>query len=649
MSANISRQEILDVITVSANGVVTVGGEKRTLELCGQTSAVILRNISVKPGKRYKLSFMVKAGAKTVSVTGFQRFSVLVSWPPVKEERRLFDTWENNFQRKELILTVPVGAVVNCMAIRYTLVDDGSLHLKDFVLEEHALPEADEVTIVVHRPFCRNIIYASDPVSEITGLIAAKAWVKSVTLSLVDKKNGATVYRQKYSNATGEIPFVIPAKHLAFGKYLLTAAPLDDSGRPLRKPAETEIWKLEKSPVEIIYKEDRNFYINGKPFYPVVFWEIDGVQANTPENELLPALYYLSKNGVNTIWVNGIVPPDRALFLLESAKKNHAKIIFSFFEEVAKTDSGSLVRWENGIKGMLAPAVLAHEALFGYFMSDEPLWLGVPLENLESCYRVLKEIDPYRPIWINEAPRGERTELGEFARPCDIWGADIYPVPVPNSHSELEDKGLTAVGKYTTRMRASVHGRKPVWMILQGFAWETLSKRKGTTYPDFLQSRFMAFDAIVNGANAITYYGMTFIDTLSFYDVLFDITGRLRELSGVLVLPEAPENSVKVDDANIRFSARQADGIYYVIAVNESDQARDISFKLNFEAKYINVVFENRKIECRPGIISDRFSPYDVHIYATGNLPPVVTPVLPENIELEATTPIFLKKASGQI
>ncbi|MCL4692672.1 MAG: hypothetical protein KJ060_09210, partial [Candidatus Hydrogenedentes bacterium] len=75
-------------------------------------------------------------------------------------------------------------------------------------------------------------------------------------------------------------------------------------------------------------------------------------------------------------------------------------------------------------------------------------------------YRVIKSIDPERPIWMNHAPRNSIEQLAEFNRAADAVGCDIYPVPRSrhNGHSDLADKSLSCVGAYTQRMQEAAPG-----------------------------------------------------------------------------------------------------------------------------------------------------------------------------------------------
>ena len=614
------------------------------LKIAGKKSSALIKGIKTSPGQRYKLSYIAKAGDKILTNTGFQYFRVFVSWEGADQKNGT--EWQDtstNYQNKELIFCAPRINFWKGMDITCELDDEGSLLLDNFKIEMLPPEKLSDAKITLNKPFYRNIIYDSDPVAEISGSILVDDKVTSAEVIFSGKNSSLAIFEKKYSNIKGSFNFSIPAENLKNGKFILSVTPYDKDRIALGK-AQTHIWKLAESPVEIIYKNDLNCYINGKIFYPIVFLSCINIGIS---NDVLKLIFYNArKNGVNVFL---LYPPFNSakakdlLRMLNAAKEFDCKIILAL-GNATPFDKESFKKWQHETLNKIRPEVLAHEALFGYLFTDEPMWKGVPLENLTASYDFIKGIDPYRPIWINEAPRGTVKDLSEYSAAADIWGVDIYPVPAPNSHSSLDDKGLTSAGKYTRLFRDSVNGRKPVWMILQGFSWHTLggAAKKPKAYPDKSQTTFMAFDCLVNGAQTICYWGMNYIDEASFWNVLFDTTKKLSALSGVVTLPES--GTVKCASPTIKFSAKEKDGKIYIIAVNESDKEADAGFDLPFRISSMRVVFENREILCSDGWFTDKFAPYASHVYASGELPEALIKQIPTNEEMDKKTSPFDEK-----
>lgn len=207
----------------------------------------------------------------------------------------------------------------------------------------------------------------------------------------------------------------------------------------------------------------------------------------------------------------------------------------------------------------------------------EPLRAGMS----EGC-RVIREADGNHPIWFNHAPRNTIADLNLFGEIADIAGCDIYPVPLHRrvGHSDIGDRNLSSVGAYTRRMAAGAPG-KAVWMVLQGFAWADINENfdlDTTPRPTYYQTRFMVYDAIVNGARGILYWGTAYIEKDSqLWGDLKRMAGELRGLEPLLaardvnwpvrVTLDATPNSVERD---VLCVVRCLDDRCLLVAVNET-------------------------------------------------------------------------------
>ena len=198
-------------------------------------------------------------------------------------------------------------------------------------------------------------------------------------------------------------------------------------------------------------------------------------------------------------------------------------------------------------------------------------------------YTYLKQICPQHPIWMNHAPRNSVAQRAEFNKAADAEGCDIYPVPpYIGGHSDLADRGLTSVGAFTRLMQEAAPS-KPVWMVLQAFSWAELDEKKGSPDldqqrpPTYHETRFMAYDAIVNGARGILYWGSAYTDkTKPFWGELLKVVRELADLQPVLSAPDA-EVSPKIAleqtwgslDQGIRVLPKQTQDGPVFIVVNE--------------------------------------------------------------------------------
>ena len=153
--------------------------------------------------------------------------------------------------------------------------------------------------------------------------------------------------------------------------------------------------------------------------------------------------------------------------------------------------------------------------------ADEPDWgnshnpKNSTPQQVAHVAKILHELDPSHPIWLVQAPRGTVASLKRYDAGWDVGGIDIYPVSYPPGvHSEEKNKELSMVGDFT-RMMKQVAGEKPFWMTLQIAFSGVVKPGRTLRFPTFPEQRFMAYEAIINGARGLTYFGGGLPQTLN--------------------------------------------------------------------------------------------------------------------------------------
>jgi hypothetical protein len=290
-----------------------------------------------------------------------------------------------------------------------------------------------------------------------------------------------------------------------------------------------------------------------------------------------------------------------------------------------------------------------HPALWVWESRDEPAWTwkepAKPIasaDGLAQGHQFLKSLDPHHPVWINHAPRNLVKTLVNFSRGADIVSCDIYPI-IPcglkvmyaiqpdGTHGDLLNQTASAVGEYTDKMRKVAGPNRSVWMVLQAFAWEGLrdAKEQDSTkilYPTYTELRFMAYDAVIRGANGILYWGLEYVPWPS--DFWKDLTRVTKELSAMTPVILSPSLRVVPDieysemgfsmDAAIETSVRNHNGRVYLISANKSPYPAQVTFsglKHFVGAKELDVFNEERVVAVNNGVFTDSFEGFDVHIY----------------------------------
>jgi hypothetical protein len=268
--------------------------------------------------------------------------------------------------------------------------------------------------------------------------------------------------------------------------------------------------------------------------------------------------------------------------------------------------------------------------------ADEPEWGKLPVAPLERAYQIVHELDPRHPVWIVQAPRGTVEALKAYDPTYDVVGLDIYPISYPpGTHSLLPNKEISMVGDYTRQMRevAAAGGKpKPVWMTLQ-IAWSGVSKPgKTLRMPTFAEERFMTYQAIINGARGLVYFGGHVPEAWSERDrglgwnwtfwqrvlgPVIEEVGTKGPLAAALVAPES-KLAVKVEGAEgVEFVVREtADAVFLLACKREGKTARATFSGLPTALADGEVMFESpRRVRAEGGAFVDWFAPFDVHVY----------------------------------
>jgi len=282
-----------------------------------------------------------------------------------------------------------------------------------------------------------------------------------------------------------------------------------------------------------------------------------------------------------------------------------------------------------------------HPALGAWKGIDEPANPNrparVPVAGLVRAYRTLRAADPNHPVVITQAPVGTAAQLIPYRPAFDITGADIYPVSYPPGKHAGGKHDIGVVGDITRKMVRAAGG-KPIWMTLQ-IAWSGVipTERHPANVPRFptlSQERFMAYQAIANGARGLAFFGghLTQIArpadakagwNWTFWErVLRPLLEELTSdsLAPALVAPNA-RNRVKASAKDVELVTREAGRFLYVIAVRRGSATSRVGFSgLPARLTGGEVLFEYndqafRTVKVADGRFRDWFGQHDARVY----------------------------------
>jgi hypothetical protein len=238
-------------------------------------------------------------------------------------------------------------------------------------------------------------------------------------------------------------------------------------------------------------------------------------------------------------------------------------------------------------------------------------------------------------VWQNHAPRNSFDLLRKHAAYCDLIGCDIYPIPaLYNGHSDLTNNRPSSVGDYTERF-VQIAPDKGNIMVLQAFAWKNLHEvpeknrndERGRE-PTYLESRFMAYDSIVRGANGLCYWGSHSAgrDSSAWTNLVPVIQelSRLQEYLAAPVIPipieVIPETSWWSIDRPVVCSARRVGEDWLFILVNEVEGAQDVRvrFPEHFAGKRLHYLYDNLYVDLvKDAEVPIEFGPLGVRLLST--------------------------------
>jgi len=273
-----------------------------------------------------------------------------------------------------------------------------------------------------------------------------------------------------------------------------------------------------------------------------------------------------------------------------------------------------------------------HPGLLVWKNVDEPQWGGNPVEPMIRAYKLIKELDPNHPVGLTHAPRGTVEQLRPYVTAADVLLLDIYPVGFPpGMHSLLPNKEISMVGDYTKFIKEVADG-KPVWMVLQ-IAWSGVVKPgKTLRFPTFAQERFMTYQALINGARGLVYFGGNLEQAMPPEDArlgwnwtfwrkvlrpVLEEVGNKSPLAPALVAADS-KLPVRVSGANdVEFRVREVGESIYILACKREGETVQVEFSgLPGRVGRGEVIYESpRTVQAKDGKFTDWFAPFDVHVY----------------------------------
>jgi hypothetical protein len=247
------------------------------------------------------------------------------------------------------------------------------------------------------------------------------------------------------------------------------------------------------------------------------------------------------------------------------------------------------------------------DRVLAWYTRDEPN--ESMYKMVRGLHNVAHDTDPYHPtMTVIFQPH----LFPHYHDATDVLGPDIYPT-FPGGR-------MARVGEGLRKAAGDLRG-KPIVAVLQSFY------PKGRRMPNRMELRCMAYLSVVSGATGIMWFSYDYNGKMSeqhpqAWRAIRELAAEFRRLGPVFLTLEGDQQSqrLQVPPGNtLRVAVWQHRDVRYVVAVNDENQDRG-RVKLTLDgvagAQDVEVLFEQRQLQReRDGSLSDRFAPYDVHIY----------------------------------
>ncbi len=364
----------------------------------------------------------------------------------------------------------------------------------------------------------------------------------------------------------------------------------------------------------VTVRDDGVTLIDGKPFFPIGLYSVWKKAFN--DNSFDKAFGDLQAAGFNLAhtYSSGRGPDFREFY---AAAARHGIRLFVSSDAGANCTDVEAVLWD----------VVREEgeaALLAWYLADDTA-SHVGHDELHALSEAIHDVDPaHLTVQADGVGSPPASRYAKYVNSTDGFLPELYPIRddndqgVPRIIADLQTirQDLKAAGTY----------QRPIWAIVQyfqGWGWPR--------YPTRAELWAMSYLSIIHGATGITWYtyggsganhGVT--DNPEVWKNICDLAGELAKLQEVLVertgpQPPAPEVLAGPPKDALGYPSlsvllKEHAGKKYLIVANSARADVTARFTAGARGK-VALPFEGREIAAEAGGFSDRFGPYQVHVY----------------------------------
>jgi hypothetical protein len=399
--------------------------------------------------------------------------------------------------------------------------------------------------------------------------------------------------------------------------------------------------------------------IQGKPAFPVGLYHYPRHEPGTDRFASMTAA------GIDFFLMPSSTPKED----LDAAHARGIRVMITAHDLLNLSGPPEAVeRKKKALAERIGPGSVAfqHPAVVALEGPDEPLWnikygaqakrlppematWARPADMREEIHALLRGLrDGYAEVrrlcgdryavWLNFAPRGDEDELRWFTglpvaggfpqdgrTTADVFGTDIYPVPDGGGNNGWirgrHVPSAAAVGAFTEKLRRAVHPH-PFYMVLHSCGieeWDPKAVEAGRDQrrPTFEEQQFMVWDAIVNGAGGILYWGAAYIhDGDLYWQQIGRVNRGVRALAPVLA-EGAPWPDARPGMPQVRALGKIHGDAHYVITTNNSPHVTPGWVAVpGWKGPLAYSLLDGREVPVKEEILRDDLPAFGVGVYS---------------------------------
>jgi hypothetical protein len=372
--------------------------------------------------------------------------------------------------------------------------------------------------------------------------------------------------------------------------------------------------------------------LDGRPIFPIILSMPPPLDSKTPAG--VDGLDEVTGAGVNMLkvgpaagakWTDAVLQQAQAWNAAAAARGVYT---WMYLSDLSSATAGSAA---DALLQEVLTTLKDQPGMGLWKGADEPWWNNESAGSLQHVWEMAHAIDPVHPITVIEAPRGTATDLGPYSAVTDVHGIDIYPVaygvPDPNLHQ---------VGQWAHTIEAVTPDQSIIMALQICFSGSVDPSGSGAfVEATRAQERYMIYDAIINGARGLSFFGGTVQTCWNasdrqlgwnwtyWNDVLRDLVreiGPSSELYPALLTPgtglglRTSDSSTGVMSRQVRDPVTGQNHIW-VFAAHSGAAATVTIDHLPSDVAGGTVYGEGRQISASAGAFQDSFERWGVHVY----------------------------------